>query len=630
MPSTLQQTIQILHSKIAKINPSDQQRILRIDYKGALAGSDYFLSFAVNPGVHPLEPVMGNNAYLKRLKDRPALHMIIAGERSVITSSATSDAAATNISLPTFKSSAVTVVNKVIAGSSSTVSPPERGHFSISEGANGLINVNMGNMSAPDSDYPPYASDAPLADDGNGSYTAACKQLYSQNDSPSVNVYAFNADHSELLANLSNYGIVNEKLGFRLYKMVDGEISNFPRIVGLRRIIYMAGGAYAACAYLLGEGKDIMVGNATIYMYRRNNYQIAIFNVNHSASCDRNPATLLSSFSPKRDPGLDILVLYPLSYAAGVITSLEGSFHNTVSWTEEDNTALAVTKPIKMYSSTVIMNVSSAVGILDKSTITEYVDSGLGVVTPQPKEMANAITKSWDKVGAGVAFRIKPYRVSGLTVKETRVYKAYKKRRERACKANNFMELDYNDEYTWKEVDNKISNMTGGDVLSIDASIIGKSASRDVTVMGTGLTINLTETGGTYSWTDNKGQNGSFPKEGLENWLGTLPTAPVLTGNGVAAASAQLNTDLTALSSDARGTAGQYSLLSTSITMSTVPEWEKFAASHDYDEQVAFLASQVTDYAKFNAGITKFVRSLMGDNVYPRLADEFIENGGAS
>lgn len=310
--------------------------------------------------------------------------------------------------------------------------------------------------------------------------------------------------------------------------------------------------------------------------------------------------------------------VYPLNGSCSFLSSIEGSMEQVSSdLTIEFNTKMALN--VTEYN----LVVDKIYGSIEPSEYGVYLSTGYDVLTPRKPDDVKKIVDSWLKATRGFYFVLRGEKCDGYSVKNSSLYKEYGKRRAKACKTNNFLELPYNAEYTYKQVDNKLGALVSRDAwmwpideAPIGGSQIGIPVKGEVTLtLDSSVQFSALATGSTgsfkYPMTED-GVNAFFDRyEGFKIINASIITGIVQSdGNG-----SNLEAYVSELNSSIDTSPYQMQMVDFSAGYAlTLKEFISIGADHD--KQLRFLMSQVTDFAKFDGNLLKILKSFSNEVVF--------------
>lgn len=274
---------------------------------------------------------------------------------------------------------------------------------------------------------------------------------------------------------LSNLPLLNVdevywKAGIHVKTVVDVDARNtaslhrfrvdLPLISGFRRkvlIVQGNDGLVTMSYYMEGEGKDIVrayfAGGPDIYLYSVDSETMV------------EPTGTLS---PRDFKWTSSERWYPVTFNTEVISYLAGLLIGEVE-TEAD------AQDPEASNSVMTVNVSDYYLKLDKAYYNDYLTTGFGINEPLSEERRLVVMASWANIPSSVSLMTTDW--SGkASLKDTVMFKEYKKTREKACKENDFFSLPFNSEFTMKEVENKIGALTSVKTIGLDTAVVNQLA----------------------------------------------------------------------------------------------------------------------------------------------------------
>lgn len=401
---------------------------------------------------------------------------------------------------------------------------------------------------------------------------------------------------------------------------VDGTQSSAPFVPGTRRFMFIfpanstnmqtPGDMRVVTGYLAGEGNDIVQVHVTWVHDDRNGARQII-------TTYAGPDDVLSSTDVGFSSSLTSTKGYAINGPVDMVDEIHGTFNllsETSSLVNSDSVSLTYIE----YE----LDVNRVYGTVTPETFAEYLSTGYGVLPPKPASRVAEVMSSWGKVPSGFKYVLRTETCSGRSVKETTLYNTYGKKRAKACKTNNFLELQYNDEYTYKQVDNKLASLQSRDawLWSIDnvpsATATAPAASKgEVTLSAvnenqfsavaagavTGMTYPMNADGVTAFM-------GQF--EGY-TILGAEVIASILGSDGSGSTLATYNAALAEEINPEPYKMGMIDQIS-----GYALTYQELCTVADADAEIRFLMSQVTDYANFHSGLKNVISSFKNDIVF--------------
>lgn len=374
--------------------------------------------------------------------------------------------------------------------------------------------------------------------------------------------------------------------------------TDIPHIPNRRRVYISSNGnsngswSHLMVGYLKGVGDDIVVTAVTVtdgagYL---NNLCISQGVVQR---IDGWMPKLLGMTSTSSLKGY-----YPLSGATMFYDRLQCAF--SLSPTTQE-----LVGSVNVYFTEVTADTKSVWGTISTEDYQQYLSTGFGVYTPLKGDALTAVLNSWIKLAvAGVGYKIKTVGCSGRSLKETSFYQQYGRARAKACKDNNYMDLPYNQEYTMKQVENKLSSVISRNVW-IQPVNERPSAPADFVPVKT-VTINdlnanqFTATSATFgTLTYNK------TEDSISLFLDKHPDFIIKDTNNVLSVVIGVDVDGTNLSQlSTEQSSGvkpsNFDLRIGKLTSGYTLDYEEAVQFLTIDSEIGYLCSQLTDYVNFN------------------------------
>ncbi|UBF42556.1 putative amidohydrolase [Cystovirus CAP3] len=417
-------------------------------------------------------------------------------------------------------------------------------------------------------------------------------------------------------------GII-ESMGLRVEHRAAGT-SNTPYVAGTRRFLLVLPNGRTnsflfISGYLLGEGED--------YVY----YSFSLADMGQAWDVYYMQPVLGTIRCPlmagmpdqamRRNPKVGVTRSFALSWNAPFIATIVGRLSADTELEEQLEGDVLVRYHTRAFEVTAVQ------GHVSKDDYREYLSTGFGVYTPKKPAEVELIMKTWQKLPELIMFT---YQHVGLSttysLKNTRAYKDYGKSREKACKTNNFMELQYNDEYVMKTVENKITAMKNLSVIALDKAEIGVvSVKGQVAVPAVAETCQLTRVNDlqfTFASTSGKSGTKALTEQGVDemldlvmpcNFTGDVSIIEQVTNASLADyTAAAAGRDVSDVRLDLQG-----------ALFPGFPVWAQLDRCLTADEKVAFMCKQATDFSSFNNKLPGLLRQFMGDRLYPRMLTQF-------
>lgn len=397
---------------------------------------------------------------------------------------------------------------------------------------------------------------------------------------------------------------------------------DFPAVLGFSRRFSLAahstGKLVAFCYYVAGEQDEVVWFAADFHagdMY----YGSASARLVCVADND-------GGISNRVFDGLSIRDYYPLTWNSRVLGLLNGFADAgivTESSVNDDGS-------VETYES-MNFHVSSFIYEIDKSYYNEYLSTGLGLGKAVSEDRRKQIMASWSKIPEKV-FLVSTEFKGPWTLKEHSLYKEYGRRRAKACKDNNFMDLQFNSEYVYKQVENKLSQLSDFKVVAFDGSLIGGSsqsafeASLDADRVCT-VVVN-DEVGGVsrFSYTTDDGLSGTFAgtSSGIDTFFDTVMPC-TFTGAGVTALEAVLTSEGDVFKLPTQGSESINASVDMRLSSVRIPSLDTVTSmleTFNRDQSIMFACHQVTDYAQILSKGPALVKSMTGNPVRKVLLQE--------
>lgn len=611
-----------------------------LKYSGHMAGSDFFISTNSTNHAHPLELYMQENEYLRTLAaaDAKCVQETISGTfltelpRSKVLNLGSFQAyVQPEIKLPgtSFPYQAPALVDSTFAGGVREWTP--------------ILNATHASFGPAEvfnrTSYP-FRCVNNGAKPTRGIEAAATEIHAAYPLSTETNEWFPELSHSlSMVGALSNEAAVHLGVSMRFNPYPGAGNPDYgdrwtptsgalQQLVGYRRwfvAVMVANGLLFVGGYLIGEGEDVFYSHfGGSWMGGSNrDYLSAIqyadkprrvtFDGQHSTA---NTAIVASD---------KFKAIWPLSFSHLFVNSVKLS-----------DVVISTAEPVEFDDRVVIDNIIDAkVDRVDGSLLfadyAKYLD-GLGIYEPYTEEEKAKVASSWAKLPDGIVFALKTEQCANRSVKETTAYKEYGRKRAKACKDNNFLDLPYNDEYTWKQVDNMMSALKSRSIWITDAGNAEIISAPPVTTTPVTRTLTFSvNTSNVLNWvSDEDAVRGQLilSTSSFESLLDRMmPFRIVDTATG------DMNTFL------ASNNLGSVQDFNGNYNVETYKEihlgmgvraigaavtYEDIVAVNGVDGEISYLASQLTDYRHFNGKLALLVSSLQGHMVYPKLVDKFV------
>lgn len=268
-----------------------------------------------------------------------------------------------------------------------------------------------------------------------------------------------------------------------------------------------------------------------------------------------------------------------------------------------------------------------ATGSISAADYYEYLTTGFGIYTPRTTEAAQKALESWSSLTAGLYYKIHACDLSKskVTLKDTEYYEKYAKMRARACKDNNYMDLMYNQVYTMKQVQNKLESLVSRSVWMQNGASKSSLADGASVKWGGVLTISASTNPGKFSAVAVPSGGSSVNLEfalteaGISSMLDAYPGFTINDPSSVITSvmgSALDGSNLTDVNSALSFYDRQYDLRpATFIAGAALCYDDMVLAGAASEVKAALLASQVTDFAKFEGTIQRWLNDFSHNNV---------------
>lgn len=619
-----------VHTKLPNLT---KLSLVTTTYAGMIRGEDYFIT--VEPAVnnHPLYDFMQDNEYLKRISTGMKLQ-VISNERDNYTVAAPTSANVFDSSglvelVPTYELEQDFALGnavehkRTVGGSGRGPAPsiaitPKGASFSfggVDHGVRHATIVNGGSKTVRPVNF------------------AKAKDMWYAYPDPTVagfwhdsrvylnKVGAFKREAVTSLGCMIRYESFIEANFVAGRTAVDVKL---PPVNGTRRWFYfyaVQNGIVGVGGYLLGEGED------TAYV----NLEWTLREAHYSETYDNGLTQLITQETAvplanmRRVSWIKNVDLWPLSWNSQFVDSIQGDF-DFGAITELENV-----ENMRVFEQLVDVNVSKLTGHMNKSDYLSYIATGYDLFPPLTGEELIKSTKSWESVPSVLNFAIERIKCSGRSFKELPYYAEYGKKRSKACKDNNFMELKYNDEFTFKQVENKLSSLTALDVWVADASLSSSLGGDGVVVVPETTrvtTITKVDERSFKYVVNDAAMSGTvvLSESTIDAFVDKV--MPSKFAGDVAMLDAFLAAEggstLNDYASEAAGK--QYSKFNLNMSAygyGTSLTYTEVCENLNVTGQIAFLAIQLTDFRHFNVQVPLLVKSLQGVSAYPVAATKF-------
>lgn len=627
-----------------KLPTASSVDVFSYTYTGLMSGMDFFGTSGPSEIIHPTYDLMGQNDYLSAIREMPklteSLDVSVTPNRVIVVRDGTSGSADVKQLQPYepeiigFPNLAMTLTEEenphwsskgdasyhkkftplTRFGCTSAGISAEIGVGVIGAGTNVFVSLyheaHVGKSTVDRRSSLYYKR--PVFNLPDGVY--AVPEIVTRGDSELANVIA--------ASGFLRMPVVR-RLGLRVEHRPSG-VSNTPFVAGTRRfLIVTANGVKGQflflSGYILGEGPDL------IY------YQFALEDEGNGWDVFYSPVVAgiaqvlpeqpYSAGNMRQSSAVQVNRYFAFSWNADFVDTIFGEL-TTDAETEERLEGDVV---VRYHSRSLL--ISKIVGRVRKDAYREYLSTGYGIFTPKKKEEVDLIMQRWSKIADSVSYTCGPVVIDQTyTLKNTTAYREYGKRRAKACKTNNFLDLAYNQEYPMKTVENKLTALKNLAVLAVDSREVGtikqkvKNSVAAVTTIATVSKLNDLQ----FSFVTNTGLSGTkaLTEAGVSEFLDAV--MPASFAGDVAMLELALGASLTEFAADASGyDVSEVRLDLQGVFIPSHPDWEVMLDTLSIDERTAFLCTQLTDYRQFEASLPKLIRQFMGDKMYPALLSKF-------
>lgn len=610
-------------------------------YSGLTNGMDYFGTSGASEIIHPTYDLMGDNAYLAAIRDMPKLtesiDTSVSPHRVTVVRQGTSgsvDVAALQSYEPVITGNPDFTVTFTDAANAHWAHDGGIGHhqkftpiFEFASVSTG-ISVDMQGVVGSPADFkslfdaPKPRGDAdssldlpytqPTLNIETGIYTVP--EIVTGSDSPLANIVA--------ASGFLRYPIIRQ-LGLHVEHRGVG-VSNTPYVAGTRRFLILTANGVTGqflflSGYILGEGPDLVY------------YHVALENETDSWSTHHTPvmqglvsaraAEPFQAGDMKRCTSVDVSRYFAFSWNADFIDTIIGDLNADIEVEE------VLDGDVLVRFHTRSLTVSKLVGRVNKESYRAYLSTGYGVYAPKQPPEVELIMQKWSNIAESVAYTYAPVVLDeSFTLKKTSAYREYGRRREKACKTNNFLDLEYNQEYPMKTVENKLTALKNLSVLAIDSKEVGSiktKTSSEVPAVKTVATITAVGSSQfSYSTTNGLSGTKALTETGVGEFLDAV--MPATFAGDIALLEQVIGASLTEFGEAAQG----YDVTDVRLDLQgmfipSYPDWSVMRDTLSYDERTAFLCTQLTDYRHFDASLPKLLRQFMGDRMYPAILQKF-------
>lgn len=412
---------------------------------------------------------------------------------------------------------------------------------------------------------------------------------------------------------IPQYGYTVESFGPGLYHCAMDAIAGTSRVIVLFPDGQYGGAGSSLRFYVYGEGLDVVIDGRS-YVTQPVNGQAQIVD---SQLVLPFGAQIAGQAADARtaEYGTVSQGLFPLSLSSMMIKSMETTVTSDVT-----SAAYASSDHLAYYRE-ISVTVSSYTGALRLADYMTLLTTGYKIWKTVDAATATKVSKSWGAIDT-ITYNVISGLIGPLSLTQTNAYREYGKSRAKACLTNNYLELAYNQEYSMKQVEAKLSALRGYSCLSYDLAAVGNNTSTGTVSnaipvatltlrSGTTTIYDIASTNGTHTLVDTASADSvsamltavmpcTFAGDttGLARFMATQGTGDI---NGVNTAA---SIDTNAVRVDF--TQGQVPRVPTPAVISAM----------SVDSQVRFMAAQLTDYAMFNAGMPLLPAKYAGDSVF--------------
>lgn len=412
---------------------------------------------------------------------------------------------------------------------------------------------------------------------------------------------------------IPQYGYTVSQYGPGTYNCAMKAIAGTSRVIVLFPDGLYGGAGSSLRFYIYGEGLDVVIDGRS-YVTQAVNSQAQIVDsqlvLPFGAQIAGQAANVRTAEYGTTSQGL-----FPLSLSSMMIKSMETAVTSDVT-----SAAYASSDHLAYYRE-ISVTVSSYTGALQLADYVTLLTTGYKIWKTVDAATAAKVAESWGAINA-ITYNVIGGLIGPLSLTQTNAYREYGKARAKACLTNNYLELAYNQEYSMKQVEAKLSALRGYSCLSYDLAAVGNNTSTG-TVSNTIPVATLTLRSGTTTIYDIASTNGTqtFVDTASADSVSAMLTAVMpctfagdTTGLATfmaAQGTGDINGVNTAASIDTNAvrvdfTQGQVPRVPTPTVISAM----------SVDSQVRFMATQLTDYAMFNASMPSLPAKYAGDSVF--------------
>lgn len=257
----------------------------------------------------------------------------------------------------------------------------------------------------------------------------------------------------------------------------------------------------------------------------------------------------------------------------------------------------------------------------DKAYYDDYLKTGGGFSKPLADDRRREIMASWAKIPQVICLLTCDW-TGTVSLKDTAVYAEYGRARAKACKTNDYLDLQYNNEYSMKMVENKLSAVTNVKRIALDMSIIGMSATPPAKLTNTFPVCTLTyvddvNATSRFTYVVSEGSSGTFfaSEVGLSSFFESV--MPCIFSGDVAKLESILNSEgsVEKLPTANSVSSSTSDLRMTSVSIPNTSGLRRMINTMDSNQRAVLMSAQVTDYSHIvNKGVT-LAQSMTGNNV---------------
>lgn len=611
--------------------------LTRMRYTGGiLTGMDWFINTNLEPIEHPFAEAMRDHEYLDGVRDLGRQLMINYkwSDRNILIMHRTglNKYSKTDVNAPldpVVGSNLELPLELALSSRHARDYKPREVAMTVEVASQAAsVKVTLKGLDRPDGEFGYTAGQNPDPTDGvhtfahYGVVPADGFYSFSEDVFPSDLIFAneLNALNPMDPLNVPSLGIRVQTIGAGNQNTVPTYTFNIPFVKGTRRCLFVTGqpgGRLTAFSfYRLGEGDDLVIYKIGCALY---------LNSSQPSHANAYGFMTVSAFRGRASSSVMIHkhITVDEMHALSWNSLLVDTYYGMPTILDEKEELYG---NIRVIVRDVEFNVGEVLGHLDKTQYFNYLKTGYGIFPPVTDERLKEVSDSWNQIPEAIVWRYAPAPVLGYSVKETSLYKEYGKRRAKACKTNDFLEQRYNQEYVYKQLENKLSNVRGLDVWCLDRALcavtgLNTSKATGEVARSTVITkVNDLQ----FRAVSNDGLNKTLPlsEEGVDQFIDLfMPTA--VTGD-VAALELVIGS-----MKDLEGSTDAVDLSSYDMRLGSQkwpegPHWPTLEATRTYDQRMVFLLSQLSDYSQFNVKLPQLLRSMMGDRVFPAMVKNYV------